>query len=129
MQDDPRLVPGVGYRANAVLIHLPQLCEVTLIDISMHGALVWLKGNAEIRVGDDARLRVLTERGNQVFEVQALVAHRRERILGLEISAIDHHARESLQRLMGMNPETPGLASRTLPVLLKSNPSASPLSA
>jgi hypothetical protein len=128
MQDDPRPVPGFPYHADAVLICLPQLCEVTLIDISMHGALVWPKGNVEIKVGDKVRLRVLTEKGNQAFEVQALVAHRTERIIGLEISAVDHHAMGTLRRLIGIDSGTPDLASRTLPVLLKSNLRASPMS-
>jgi hypothetical protein len=129
MQDDPRLIPGLTCHANAALIRLPHLCEATLIDISMHGALVWLQGIVDIKVGDEARLRVLTERGNHAFEVQALVAHRCERIVGLEISAIDQHSRGSLQRMIGINPDTPDLASRSLPVLLKSNLGASPMSA
>ncbi len=129
MQDEPRLLPGLPYSANAVLICLPHLCEVTLIDISVHGALVWIKGNVEIRVGDETRLRVLTEKGNQAFEAQALVAHRSQHIAGLEISAIDDHAKGTLQRLIGMNPNSPDLASRTLPVLLKENAAASPAAA
>jgi hypothetical protein len=129
MQNEPRLLPRLPYRANAVLICLPRLCEVTLIDISVHGALVWIKGNVEIRVGDETRLRVLTEKGNQAFEAQALVAHRSQRIAGLEISAIDHHAKDTLQRLIGMNPNSQDLASRTLPVLLKENAAANPMAA
>ena len=129
MQDEPRLVSGFPYRANAVLICLPHLWEATLIDISLHGALVWIKGNVEIRVGDETRLRVLTEKGNQAFEAEALVAHRAQHIVGLEISAIDHHATSALQRLTGMNPNFPDLASRTLPVLLQANGAASPAAA
>ena len=126
MRDDPRLFSRFPYRANAVLICLPQLCEVTLIDISAHGALVGLKGNAEIRVGDQIRLRGLTERGNKAFEVEALVAHRPEQGIGLEIGSIDHHARNTLHRLIEMNLGTPNLTSRTLPALLKENFSATP---
>jgi hypothetical protein len=108
------------------LISLPHLWEVTLIDMSVHGALVWLKGNVEIKVGDETRLRVLTEKGNQAFEVEALVAHRSERIVGLEISAIDHHASGTLHRLIETNLGNPDLALRTLPVLLKANVSPGP---
>ncbi len=75
MQNDSRLFSRPPYRASAVLIHLPYLYEVTLIDISVHGALVGPMGNVEIGVGDQTRLRVLTEKGNQAFEVEALVAH------------------------------------------------------
>ena len=126
MQNEPRPFSRVPYRANAVLICLPRLCEVTLIDISVHGALAWLKGNVEINVGDETRLRVLTEKGNQAFEVEALVAHQSEHIVGLEISAMDHHAKGTLRRLIETNLGAPDLASRTLPVLLKANFSASP---
>ena len=126
MQNDPRLFSRFPYCANAVLIHLPRLYEVTLIDISVHGVLVGLKGSAEIRVGDQTRLRVLTEKGNQAFEVEALVAHRSEQGIGLEISSIDHHAKSRLHRMIENNLGTPDLASRTLPVLLKANFSASP---
>ena len=121
MQNDPRLFSRFPYRANAVLIRLPHLYEVTLIDISAHGALVGMKGNAEIRVGDQTRLRVLTEKGYQVFEVEALVAHRSEQGIGLEIGSIDHHARNTLHRLIEMNLGTLDLAARSLPALLKAN--------
>ena len=124
MRDEPRPFSRLPYRANAVLVRLPLLCEVTLIDISVHGALVWMKGNVEFGVGDEIRLRVLTEKGNQALEVRARVAHRSCRIVGLEISAVDHHARCSLQRLNGINPGNWGFASRTLPVLLRENSAA-----
>src|SRR3972149_10770568 len=95
MQNDPRLFSRFPYRANAVLIRLPHLYEVTLIDISAHGALVGMKGNAEIRVGDQTRLRVLTEKGYQAFEVEALVAHRSEQGIGLEIGSLRHPPRNT----------------------------------
>ncbi len=121
MHHDPRLFSRFPYRANAVLICLPRLYEVTLIDISAHGALVKQKGNVEIVVGDQTRLRVLTEKGNQAFEVEALVAHRSEQGVGLEFGCIDHHAKKTLYRLIEMNLGTLDLASRSLPVLLKAN--------
>jgi hypothetical protein len=126
MQNDLRRFSGFPYRANAVLIRLPHLYEVTLIDISVHGALVGLKGNAEIMVGDQTRLRVLTERGNQAFEVEALVAYRLEQDIGLKMSFIDHHANRTLHRLIEMKLGNPDLASRTLPILLKANFFAGP---
>jgi hypothetical protein len=129
MQDDLRLCSMFPHRANAVLIRLPNLYEVTLIDISEHGALVGLKGNVEIRVGDRTRLRVLTEKGNQAFEVDTFVVHRSEQGIGLEIDSIDHHAKSTLHRLIEINLGTLDLATRTLPVLLKANFSASPAAA
>jgi hypothetical protein len=121
MHHDLRLFSRFAYRANAVLIRLPRLYEVTLIDISAHGALVKSKGNVEIVVGDQTRLRALTEKGNQAFEVEALVAHRSEQGVGLEFGCIDHHARNTLYRLIEMNLGTLDLASRSLPALLKAN--------
>ena len=129
MQADPRLCSRFSYRANAVLIYLPHLYEVTLIDISVHGVLVGLKEDAEITVGDKTRLRVLTEKGNQAFEVEALVAHRSEQGIGLEIKSIDHHAKSTLRRLFEANLGTAELASRSLHVLLEANFSADPASA
>ena len=126
MQNDAQLLSRFPYHANAVLIRLPRLYEVTLIDISAHGALVGLKGNAEIMVGDQTRLRVLTEKGNQAFEVEALVAYRLEQSIGLKMSSIDHHAKRTLHRLIEMNLGTPDLDSRTLPALLKANCFAGP---
>ena len=125
MQNDPRQLSKFPYRANAVLIHLPQLYEVSLIDISEHGALVGAKGNVEIRVGDKTRLRVLTEKGNQAFEVEAFVVHRAAQRIGLEIDSIDHHARSTLRRLIEINLGTPEMASRNLPALLNSQFAAS----
>ena len=124
MQVDPRLCSRFPHRAHAVLIHLPHLYEVTLIDISEHGVLVEPKGNVGIAIGDQTRLRVLTEKGNQAFEVEAIVAHRSEQGIGLDINSIDHHARNSLRRLVEAKLGTEELASRTLPVLIEANFSA-----
>ncbi len=121
MQDNPRLFSRFPCRASAILIHLPRLYEVTLIDISEYGVLVRPKENVEIEVGDQTRLRVLTEKGNQAFEVDAFVVHRSEQGIGLEINVIDHHAKSALRRLIEMNLGTLDLASRTLPVLLEAN--------
>jgi hypothetical protein len=126
MKNDPRLFPRFPYRTNAVLICLPCLHEVTLIDICAHGALVRPEGNTEIRVGDQTRLRVLTEKGNQAFEVEALVAHRSDQGIGVEFGCIDHHAKSTLQRLIEMNLGTSDLAARTLPALLDANFCAAP---
>jgi len=124
MQSDSRLFSRFPYRANAVLICLPHLYEVTLIDISERGVLVGPDGNVGIGIGDQTRLRVLTEKGNQAFEVEALVAHRSEQGIGLAINAIDRHAKNTLQRMIEMNLGTPDLALRTLPALLRENFSA-----
>jgi len=126
MQIESRRLPAFACCANAVLIRLPQLYEVTLIDISAHAALVAMKGRAEIKPGDQARLRVLTEKGNQAFEVQARVAHRSQLGVGLEIGAIDQHARNRLQRLIGVNPGAPELAARTLADLVEAHSLAHP---
>jgi hypothetical protein len=127
MQSDPQPFSRFPYRAKAVLIRLPHLCEVTLIDISVYGALVGLGEDAEIGIGDQARLRVLTEKGNQAFEVETLVVHRSEQGIGLEFNSIDHHAQNTLNRLIEMNLGDQALALRTLPVLLKDNFSPSPM--
>ena len=124
MQSDSRLFSRFPYRANAVLICLPHLYEVTLIDISERGVLVGPDGNVGIGIGDQTRLRVLTEKGNQAFEVEALVAHRSGQGIGLAINAIDRHAKNNLQRMIEMNLGTPDLALRTLPALLRENFSA-----
>lgn len=126
MHDSPRQFAKFPCRASAVLIHLPYLYEVTLIDISEYGVLVGPTENVEIKIGDQTRLRVLTEKGNQAFEVGVLVAHRSEQGIGLEINSIDNHAKSILHRLIEMNLGTLDLATRTLPVLLKANFSTSP---
>ena len=126
MQDDPQQCSRFPNCAKAVLIRLPHLYEATLIDISVHGAVVGLKGNAEIGVGDQTRLRVLTEKGNQAFEVGALVAYRSGQGIGLEINSIDHHAKSTLYRMIAINSGTLDLAVRALLVLLEANFSVSP---
>jgi hypothetical protein len=124
MQNDLRLLSRFPYCANAELIRLPHLYDVTLIDISEHGALLGPKGNVNIGVGDQTRLRVLTEKGNQAFEVEAFVWHRSAEGIGLEFYSIDQHAKSALRRLIEMNLGTLDLATRTLPALLKANFSA-----
>ena len=121
MQSAPRQTSKFQHRANAVLIHLPRIDEVLLIDISEHGVLVEAKNALEIGIGDQIRLRVLTEKGNRAFEVDARVAHRSEQGIGLEINSIDRNAKSTLCRLIGMSPGNLDLASRSLPALLKAN--------
>jgi hypothetical protein len=127
MRNDSRLFAAFPYRANAVLICLPRLYDVALIDISMHAALIAFEGTAEIRPGDQAPLRVLTEKGNQAFEVPARVAHRTGSRIALAIGVIDRHTRGSLQRLLGAGSSAPDLASRSLSELIDANGGASPL--
>jgi hypothetical protein len=67
---------------------------------------------------------VLTEKGNQAFEVEAFVWHRSAEGIGLEFYSIDQHAKSALRRLIEMNLGTLDLATRTLPALLKANFSA-----
>lgn len=129
MQHNVRMDTRIPSCANAVLIHLPRLYEATLIDISLHGVLVRLEGAVDFRVGDQARLRVLNDKGNQAFEVDALVAHRSQHGIGLAIESIDRHARSWVERLIGGNPGAPGLAARTLPALLEENFCANPVHA
>lgn len=126
MQPDPRPFCRFPFRADAVLIRLPHIYEAALIDISEHGVLVEAKANSGIGVGDQIRLRVLSEKGNQAFEVEALVAHLSEQGIGLEIDCIDRHAKSTVHRLIEMNLGTLDLAARTLPILLKENVSVSP---
>ncbi len=129
MHDDARLVAEFPCRTKAVLIRLPRLYEAALIDISMHGVLVELKGSVDVEVGDQVRLRVLNANGNQAFEVDALVAHSSEQGMGLAINAIDRHARSWVQRLIGGSPGASALAGRTLPALLEANFPANPVHA
>jgi len=129
MQDDTRPAARFPCRADAVLIHLPRLYDATLIDISMHGVLVELKGSVDIKVGDQARLRVLNDKGNQAFELDTLVAHSSEQGIGLAINAIDRHAQSWVQRLIGGRSGAPALAARTFPALLEANFCASPVRA
>jgi hypothetical protein len=105
------------------------LYEATLIDISMCGVLVELKGSVDIEVGDQARLRVLNGNGNQAFELDTLVVHRSEQGIGLAVNAIDRHAQSGVQRLIGSGPGAPALAARTLPALLEANFRANPVQA
>ncbi|HUX25681.1 MAG TPA: PilZ domain-containing protein [Burkholderiales bacterium] len=121
MGNDRRQFSGLAHRASAVLICLPQLYEVALIDISARGALVETRGKVEIKPGDRARLRVLTEKGNQAFEAEVLIVHCSELGIGLEIEAIDHHASCGLQRLIGTNSGGADLTARTLPELIEAN--------
>lgn len=121
MQSDPRRSPEPAHRANAVLIHLPRLYEVALIDASLRGALIGTRKLVEIELGEQVRLRVLTERGNQAFEVEARVAHRAEIGIGLEFDTVDQHARRSLQRLIGTDRSAGDPAARTLGDLIEAH--------
>jgi hypothetical protein len=107
--------------ANAVLIRLPHLHEVTLLDLSLHAAMVASSGYVDVVVGDAVRLRVLTPRGNCAFEVDASVAYRAAEYIGLQIASVDAHARSALLRLVEMKHGSAASAARTLPALLEAH--------
>ena len=112
----------------AVLIHLPRLYELALLDISLHAALLAPGERVEVGLGEATRLRVLTRRGNQACEVQAVIAYRSERGIGLEIDASEQPAMRSLQRLIGVDLVLGDrLGSRSLADLIEANLGAAAL--
>jgi len=121
MTSEPHLHSRLHYGTNAELICLPHLYEVMLIDISEHGALLGSKQNVRFGIGDQTRLRLLTQKGNQAFEVDAFVWHRSEQGIGIEFYSIDQYAKRRLRELIEMNLGAMDLASRSLPNLLRQN--------
>ena len=93
--------PTQAGRCGAVLIKLPRLYEAALIDISLRAALLEPNERFEGGVGEPMRLRVLTERGNQACEVQAVIAYRSELGIGLAIDVSERNAMRSLYRQTG----------------------------
>ncbi|MFA5914576.1 MAG: PilZ domain-containing protein [Burkholderiales bacterium] len=127
MQNDARRFSRFSARADAVLVCLPRIYEGTLIDISEQGALLRLDGKVEIQLGDQTRLRVLTAKGNQAFEVRARLAYRSGQNIGLQIDIVDQYAKGSLYRLIGMRPDAADLAARSLPDLIDAGFRADPM--
>ena len=127
MQNDARLFSRLSWCADAVLICLPRIYEATLIDISEQGALLRRDGEVDIEIGAQTRLRVLTQKGNQAFEVHGRLAYRSGRNIGLQIDIVDQYARGSLRRLIGMRPDAADLAARSLPDLIEAGLCADPM--
>ncbi len=76
------------FHANAMLITPAHEHSVTLVDISEHGVLIQQKESVDVEIGDQIKLRVLTENGGGTFEAEALVVRRADAHIGLEISAL-----------------------------------------
>ncbi len=88
MEIERRRFSRSPFHANAVLVTAAREHPVTLVDISEHGVLVQQKERVDIDIGDQIKLRVLTENGGGTFEASALVVRRADQHIALEISKL-----------------------------------------
>lgn len=112
----------IPFEAMATLEHEARRWQTTLIDVSLHGALV--ARPPDFDVDDEAlRLSIALEGGPEIV-MDVTVAHREEGQLGLCCRDIDVDSVSHLRRLVELNLGEAELLERELPALLQANQSS-----
>jgi hypothetical protein len=125
--DDRRLHPRFPFHTKAVFLRLPRYFDVTLIDLSMNGALVELPAGHGLGLGLQGTLRVLSPGGGCLVETEVVVAHVEDgQRAGLRIASLSPGAQAALRGIMHMNLGTDRLLKRELCALLR--PARTPVS-
>ncbi|MCB1941900.1 MAG: PilZ domain-containing protein [Candidatus Accumulibacter sp.] len=92
--------------------------ELRVLDLSLRGALVRLPGDAVVRPGTVAELRISLDRDGTEIRMQSRVAHADGRHAGLACQSIDLDSVSHLRRLVELNLGDPELLQRELSALL-----------
>lgn len=120
IENERRYFPRFPFHARAIAVFPLTYRDVTLLDISTHGAFVEAIDARGFFAGARCALRVLGAADRQVLEVNAIVMHCMEdRRFGLGLRNINPGAENALRRMIEMNLGTEALLRRELCVLLK----------
>lgn len=90
----------------------------TILDVSLKGALFSSVLPVAAEVGQVCRLEIFHAGQEQVCSAGAVVAYRREAMVGLELVEMDEPTQQVLRQVVDMHLGVPGLLERDLPQIL-----------
>jgi len=115
-REEQRQFSRIPFDVPATLALGGQVWETSLIDISLHGALIQAPQNFAPDPGQDYRLAVHLEGGPDIC-MEVWVAHQENKVLGLKCKDIDVDSITHLRRLVELNLGDPDLLERELSAL------------
>lgn len=92
-------------RPNAILVCGRHYIDVSLLDISLQGAIVQMREPVSLAPGLSCALRVLSAGGYQVFEAEAVIARFSEGRTVLQFGAPHEGLRRALEDFLRARPE------------------------
>jgi hypothetical protein len=105
------------FHADVQLVVGAATLEAEVLDISLKGALVDLRGPWNARLGDGCRL-TLNLGGDTIITMETVVAHIAGARIGLRCTDIDIDSITHLRRLVELNAGDPALLDRELAALV-----------
>lgn len=120
MTDERRHHSRIVFHTPAMFVSPEESREVSVIDISLKGALIRLQTEAPLSVGASCRLHVpLNEKEDSaLISMEARIAHCNGLTAGLLCVAIDLDSVTHLRRLVELNLGDPELLNRELSALI-----------
>jgi hypothetical protein len=116
--EDIPVQPRFPYHSKGILILFPRFIDVSLIDISLTGAHVYLTEAQEINKGLPCSLRIVSPGEHQVVEVEAVSAYQDAGYIGLTLLNVTPGIEKAMRTLVEMNLGTEALLHRNLCELL-----------
>lgn len=118
MSDERRQYSRIAFQSPARLVFADCSIKVTVLDLSLKGALIRLP--AHTRVENDALCMLHVDLGatRQQISIEATVAHTEGRLAGLAGLTIDLDSVTHLRRLVELNLGDPALLEREISALI-----------
>lgn len=126
---DRRSSPRFPFHSRGSLYINGQERTGTVIDISLGGALFAIDLPLADTLGQTCELTVQQNRDPGFLEINGIIAHHHENLIGIEFFQVDETIRNGILQIIEMNLGVANLLDRDLPALLKRVPSpqATPL--
>lgn len=119
MTEERRRFSRISFEAPAALVLGGHRATVSVIDLSLQGALLRVPPGAALPdIGSDCELQLALGDDASAIRMPARVAHHDGRDLGLVCSEIDLDSVTHLRRLIGLNLHDPALLDRDLMALI-----------
>jgi hypothetical protein len=119
--NDKRHFSRILFNTPAKLTSAGKTFESSVIDLSLHGALVTIPIDWQGKTGDRVELDIVLQAGGAKIHMQTTVAHQENNHLGLQTEHIDLDSISHLRRLIELNVGNADILNRELGELVHVN--------
>jgi hypothetical protein len=119
--DDKRHFSRVMFDTSARLTSAGKTFDCSLIDLSLHGALVTVPDGWQGQTGDIIDLDIILQASGAVIHMQTIIAHQEDNHMGLQTEHIDLDSISHLRRLIELNVGDADILNRELGELVHAN--------
>ena len=92
---------------------------VTIMDISLSGALLLIYPMPDFRICNECKLTVFYSGGTPFLNIDGRVAHLHDHLIGIEFANVSNATEKSLRHLVDLNLGMHQLLDRDIPALLR----------